>query len=52
MPCRVAAADGKVLKPFVGLVIFLMKRWSCSMMFVQILDLQDLNERPEPQEPQ
>ncbi len=37
MPANVASAEGNALNPFVGLVIFLMNRWSCSTMLLRYL---------------
>jgi hypothetical protein len=37
MPSTVADAELKALKPFMGRVIFFMKRWSCSIILFRYL---------------
>ena len=37
MPSNVANADWKDLKPFIGRVSFLIKRWSCSIILLRYL---------------
>ena len=37
MPAMVVAADQKLLKPSIGLVIRLTARWSCSTMLLRYL---------------
>lgn len=38
MPSRVRAAESNDLKPIIGLVRRLMKRWSCSIMLFRYFD--------------
>ena len=48
MPAMVAAAEWNALKPIIGLVIRLMKRWSCSRMLFRYLTCRTSMTRPSP----
>ena len=52
MPAKVADADGKDLKPFIGRVSFLMNRWSCSMVLFRNLTWRMSTNQNQPRDEQ